>query len=38
MAILVKPVQRANPIYEEAPQKWYVTQVTAAQVPKPRKR
>ncbi len=32
MAILVKPVQRANPIDEKAPKKWYVTQVTAAQV------
>lgn len=32
MAILVKPVQRANPIDEDAPKKWYVTQVTAAQV------
>lgn len=32
MAILVKPVQRANPSDEKAPKKWYVTQVTAAQV------
>lgn len=32
MAILVKPVQRVNPIDEDAPKKWYVTQVTTAQV------
>ena len=32
MAILVKPVQRANPNDQEAPKKWYVTQVTTAQV------
>lgn len=32
MAILVKAVQRHNPLDEEAPKKWYVTQVTAAQV------
>lgn len=32
MAILVKPVQRVNPSDEDAPKKWYVTQVTAAQV------
>ena len=32
MAILVKPVQRANPSDQEAPKKWYVTQVTTAQV------
>lgn len=32
MAILVKPVKRHNPIDPEAPQKWYVTQVTTAQV------
>lgn len=27
MAILVKPVQRANPLDKDAPKKWYVTQV-----------
>lgn len=27
MAILVKPVQRVNPSDEDAPKKWYVTQV-----------
>lgn len=32
MAILVKPIQRRNPLDDEAPKKWYVTQVTAAQV------
>ena len=32
MAILVKPVQRVNPSDEDAPKKWYVTQVTTAQV------
>lgn len=32
MAILVKPVKRHNPTDPDAPQKWYVTQVTAAQV------
>lgn len=32
MAILVKPVQRVNPNDEDAPKKWYVTQVTTAQV------
>lgn len=32
MAILVKPVQRVNPNDAEAPKKWYVTQVTTAQV------
>ncbi|MEG1562659.1 MAG: DNA-binding protein [Bacteroides sp.] len=32
MAILVKPVQRANPLKADAPKKWYVTQVTTAQV------
>lgn len=32
MAILVKPIQRRNPQDEDAPKKWYVTQVTAAQV------
>ena len=31
MAILVKPVQRINPLDKEAPKKWYVTQVTTAQ-------
>lgn len=37
MAILVKPVQRANPSDEKAPKKWYVTQVTAAQVDETRR-
>lgn len=32
MAILVKPVQRVNPNDADAPKKWYVTQVTTAQV------
>ena len=32
MAILVKPVQRVNPSDEDAPKKWYVTQVTTTQV------
>lgn len=32
MAILVKPIQRRNPLDDEAPKKWYVTQVTSAQV------
>lgn len=32
MAILVKPIQRRNPLDPDAPKKWYVTQVTAAQV------
>lgn len=32
MAILVKPVQRFNPKEPDAPKKWYVTQVTTAQV------
>ena len=31
MAILVKPVQRINPLDKEAPKKSYVTQVTTAQ-------
>lgn len=32
MAILVKPVQRINPADKKAATKWYVTQVTTAQV------
>lgn len=32
MAILIKPVQRVNPLKPSDPQKWYVTQVTTAQV------
>lgn len=32
MAILVKPIQRANPQKPEEAKKWYVTQVTTAQV------
>ena len=32
MAILVKPVQKRNPQDPEAPMKWYVSQVTTAQV------
>lgn len=32
MAILVKPVQRVNPLDKDAAKKWYVTQVTTAQV------
>lgn len=32
MAILVKPVQKINPQDQEAAKKWYVTQVTTAQV------
>lgn len=32
MAILVKPVQRVNPADKDAAKKWYVTQVTTAQV------
>lgn len=32
MAILVKPVQRVNPAKPAEPKKWYVTQVTTAQV------
>lgn len=32
MAILVKPVQRVNPAKPEEAKKWYVTQVTTAQV------
>lgn len=32
MAILVKPVQRVNPLKPKDPAKWYVTQVTVAQV------
>ena len=32
MAILVKPVQRVNPNKPTEPKKWYVTQVTTAQV------
>lgn len=32
MAILVKPVKRHNPTDPDAPKKWYVTQVTTAQV------
>ena len=32
MAILVKPVQRFNPMDKEAEKKWYVTQLTTAQV------
>ncbi len=31
MAILVKPVQRANPLKPEEAKKWYVSQVTVAQ-------
>lgn len=32
MAILIKPVQRVNPLKPKDPQRWYVTQVTTAQV------
>lgn len=32
MAILVKPIQRINPQDKDAEKKWYVTQVTSAQV------
>lgn len=32
MAILVKPIQRPNPLDKEAAKKWYVVQVTTAQV------
>ena len=32
MAILVKPIQRPNPINKDAAKKWYVVQVTTAQV------
>lgn len=32
MAILIKPVQRVNPLKPTDPQRWYVTQVTTAQV------
>jgi len=32
MAILVKPVQRVNSAKPEEAKKWYVTQVTTAQV------
>lgn len=32
MAILIKPVQRVNPLKPKDPMKWYVTQVTTAQV------
>lgn len=32
MAVLIKPVQRYNPLDKDADKKWYITQVTAAQV------
>lgn len=32
MAILIKPVQRVNPLKPSDPMRWYVTQVTTAQV------
>ena len=32
MAILVKPVQRINPLKPDEEKKWYITQVTTAQV------
>ena len=32
MAILIKPVQRVNPLKPDDPMRWYVTQVTTAQV------
>lgn len=32
MAILIKPVQRVNPLKPTDPMRWYVTQVTTAQV------
>ena len=32
MAILVKPIQRHNPLDKDAAKKWYVVQVTTAQV------
>ena len=32
MAILVKPIQRPNPLDKDAAKKWYVVQVTTAQV------
>lgn len=32
MAILIKPIQRVNPLDKNAEKKWYITQVTTAQV------
>jgi len=32
MAILIKPIQRVNPLDKDAAKKWYITQVTTAQV------